>query len=131
MVLSLLYGRSPDEASAKSGNTGPYYAEFIIGPVQRVRPLVAGLRPAPVAPHGLLLVNGTYHHMFNTTLASSDIREGSQGGFHTTLTVTGPTPGTLAAAFSIMLGSSCADGQLGVVNVMSIEIARSSPISIL
>src|SRR5216684_3963368 len=71
------------------------------------------------------------HHMFNTTLASSDIRLGSQGGSHTTLTVTGPTPGTLAAAFSTMLGSSCADGQLGVVNVMSIEMARSSPISIL
>jgi hypothetical protein len=69
--------------------------------------------------------------MFNTILASSDIREGSQGGSHTTLTVTGPTPGTLAAAFSTMLGNSCADGQLGVVNVMSIVTARSSPISIL
>src|SRR6516162_6467970 len=31
------------------------------------------------------------HHIFNTTRASSDIRLGSHGGSHTTLTVTGPT----------------------------------------
>jgi hypothetical protein len=69
--------------------------------------------------------------MFKTTRASSDIRLGSHGGSHTTLTLTGPTPATLAAAFYTMLGSSCADGQLGVVSVMSMVTARSSAMSIL
>src|SRR6266566_96385 len=124
-MLLLLYSRSPDGASAK-----------IREPTRITLSISSGrpdgrLQPDAMAPCRLLLVNGTSHHMFNTTLASSDIREGSQGGSHTTLTVTGPTPGTLAAAFSTMLGSSCADGQLGVVNVMSIAIARSSPMSIL
>ena len=44
--------------------------------------------------------------MFNTTRASSDIRLGSQGGSHTTLTATGPTPATLATAFYTMVGNS-------------------------
>ena len=47
------------------------------------------------------------------------------------LTLTSPTPGTLATAFSTMIGSSCADGQFGVVSVMSTFTARSSAMSIL
>jgi len=37
--------------------------------------------------------------MFNVARASSDIRLWSQGGSHTMLTVTGPTPATLDTAF--------------------------------
>jgi hypothetical protein len=70
------------------------------------------------------------HHMLSTARASSDIRLGSQGGSHTMLTLTSPTPATLATAFSTMIGSSCAEGQLGVVSVMSTVTARSSAISI-
>ena len=47
------------------------------------------------------------------------------------LTLTSPTPATLATAFSTMTGSSCAEGQLGVVSVKSTVTARSSAISIL
>jgi hypothetical protein len=47
------------------------------------------------------------------------------------LTLTSPTPATLATAFSTMIGSSCAEGQLGVVSVMSTVTAQSSAISIL
>src|SRR5215475_3322439 len=65
--------------------------------------------------------------MFRTTRASSDMRLWSHGGSHTTLTVTGPTPATLATAFSTMDGSSCADGQFGVVSVMSTVTLRASP----
>src|SRR5215467_8918336 len=54
--------------------------------------------------------------------ASSDMRLGSQGGSHTIFTFTSPTPGTLATAFSTMVGNSCAEGQLGVVSVISIVI---------
>ena len=59
------------------------------------------------------------------------IRLGSQGGSHTMSTLTTPTPGTLATAFSTMLGNSCAEGQLGVVSVISTATARSSAMSIL
>ena len=59
------------------------------------------------------------------------MRLGSQGGSHTMLTLASRTPATLATAFSTMIGSSCADGQLGVVSVMSIVTARSSASSIL
>src|SRR5262245_66236163 len=62
--------------------------------------------------------------MLSTVRASSDIRLGSQGGSHTMSTLTGPTPGTLATAFSTMVGSSCADGQLGVVTV---EMTLTTP----
>src|SRR5262244_3481773 len=70
------------------------------------------------------------HHMLSVARASSDIRVWSQGGSQTMLTLTSPTPATLATAFSTMVGSSCADGQLGVVSVMSIVTARSSAMSI-
>src|ERR1700730_6291269 len=60
------------------------------------------------------------HHMFRTSRASSDIRLGSQGGSHTTSTLVSFTPGTLETAFSTMMGSSCAEGQLGEVSDMSI-----------
>ena len=46
-------------------------------------------------------------------------------------TVTGPTPATLDTAFSTMIGSSCADGQFGVVSVMSTVTVRSSAMSTL
>jgi len=71
------------------------------------------------------------HHILSTSRASSDIRLGSQGGSHTTVTLVSLTPGTLETAFSTMIGSSCADGQLGDVSDISIFTARSSPISIL
>src|SRR5712692_1838472 len=71
------------------------------------------------------------HHILRTERASSDIRLGSQGGSQTMLTLTSPTPATLATAFSTMEGSSCAEGQLGVVKVMSTVTARSSAMSIL
>ncbi len=48
-------------------------------------------RPERLELPGIML--RATHHMFNTTRASSDIRLGSQGGSHTTLTATGPTPG--------------------------------------
>ena len=41
-----------------------------------------------------------------------------------------PTPGTLDTAFCTIIGSSCADGQLGEVSDMSTFTVRSSPISI-
>src|SRR5215471_19047346 len=72
-----------------------------------------------------------FHHILSTARASSDMRLGSQGGSHTMLTLTSPTPGTLATAFSTMVGSSCAEGQLGVVSVISTVTARSSAMSIL
>src|SRR5215467_3553672 len=71
------------------------------------------------------------HHMFKATRASSDMRLWSQGGSQTTLTATSPTPGTLATAFSTMFGSSAADGQFGVVRVMSTVTLRSSAMSTL
>src|SRR5207244_5480620 len=71
------------------------------------------------------------HHMLSTARASSDMRLWSQGGSQTMLTLTAPTPATLATAFSTMIGSSCAEGQLGVVSVMSMVTARSSARSIL
>ncbi len=46
-------------------------------------------------------------------------------------TLTSPTPGTLATAFSTMAGSSAADGQFGVVSVMSTVTPRSSAMSTL
>ena len=64
--------------------------------------------------------------MLRTTRASSDIRLGSQGGSHTTLTSTFPTPGTVETAFSTITGSSCADGQLGEVSDMSTFTVRLS-----
>src|SRR5205085_11699616 len=71
------------------------------------------------------------HHMFNVARASSDMRLWSQGGSQTMFTLTGPTPATLDTAFSTMIGSSCADGQFGVVSVMSTVTARSSAMSTL
>src|SRR5580693_1497068 len=62
--------------------------------------------------------------MLRTTRASSDIRLGSQGGSHTTLTSTFPTPGTVETAFCTITGSSCADGQLGEVSDMSTFTVR-------
>src|SRR5271169_1793266 len=61
--------------------------------------------------------------MLRTTRASSDIRLGSQGGSQTTLTSTFPTPGSVETAFCTIIGSSCADGQLGEVSDMSFHRA--------
>jgi len=57
-----------------------------------------------------LNVSFTPHHMLSTARASSDIRLGSQGGSHTMLTLTSPTPATLATALSTMIGSSRGPG---------------------
>src|SRR3979409_31046 len=54
-----------------------------------------------------------HHHILSTRRASSDIRSGVQAGSHTRLTLTMPTPGTLATAFSTMVGNSPAAGALG------------------
>ena len=43
-----------------------------------------------------------------------------------TMTLTTPTPGTLAIAFSTMVGSSPAAGQFGVVSVIVTSTLRSS-----
>src|SRR6266567_2584134 len=61
-------------------------------------------------------LSATYH-MLSTARASSDIRLGSQGGSQTIATLASPTPATLETAFSTIVGSSCADGQFGVVSV--------------
>jgi len=53
------------------------------------------------------------HHILRTRRASSVIRSGVHGGSQTRLTLTVPTPGTLATAFSTMVGSSPAAGQFG------------------
>src|SRR6202023_1447980 len=71
------------------------------------------------------------HHMLSTARASSDIGLGSHGGSNTMWTLPARTPATLATAFSTMIGSSCAEGQLGVVSVMSTVSARSAAIALL
>src|SRR5438067_6368079 len=66
------------------------------------------------------------HHMFSTVRASSDMRLGSHGGSHTMLTLASRTPGTPATAFSTWCGISSAEGQFGVVKVISMFTMRSS-----
>jgi len=69
--------------------------------------------------------------MLSTSLASSDSRLWSHGGSQTTLHLALLTPGTLATAVSTISGSSAADGQFGVVKVMSTLTERSSSMSTL
>src|SRR6185295_5851875 len=71
------------------------------------------------------------HHIFSTRRASSVMRSGVHAGSHTILTLTWPTPGTLATAFSTICGISAADGQFGVVSVISTSTVRSSLMSTL
>ena len=60
----------------------------------------------------------THHHILRTRRASSDIRSGVQAGSHTRLTLTIPTPGTLATAFSTMVENAVASVPgVGIVNV--------------
>src|ERR1700722_20766019 len=58
----------------------------------------------------LRLIPLTHHHILRTRRASSLIRSGVQAGSHTRLTLTTPTPGTLATAFSTIVGNSPAAG---------------------
>src|SRR5262245_18680804 len=67
--------------------------------------------------------------MLSSSRAASLIRLMSQGGSNTRLTLTWPTPGTEAAAFSAQSGMSPATGQPGAVSVMSISTLRSLSIS--
>src|SRR5215475_9967935 len=60
------------------------------------------------------------HHMLRTRRASSLIRSGDQAGSQTRLILTTPTPGTLATAFSTMVGNSPAAGQFGVDILMTL-----------
>src|ERR1700686_5236451 len=71
------------------------------------------------------------HHIFSTRRASSVIRSGVQAGSQTRLTLTMPTPGTLATAFSTIVGDSPAAGQFGVVSVITTSTVRSSLMSTL
>src|ERR1700716_1899849 len=68
----------------------------------------------------------THHHILRTRRASSDMRSGVHAGSHTRLTLTTPTPGTLATAFFTMVGNSPAAGQFGVVSVIMTSTLRSS-----
>src|SRR5437764_15097079 len=73
----------------------------------------------------------TLHHILSTRRASSVIRSGVQAGSQTRLTLTTPTPGTLATAFSTICGNSPAAGQFGVVSVITTSTLRSSLMSTL
>src|SRR5690242_5782272 len=64
--------------------------------------------------------------MFSSVRASSDMRLGSHGGSHTILTLASRTPGTPATAFLICCGNSAAEGQFGLVSVISMLTVRSS-----
>src|SRR5579872_7526153 len=66
------------------------------------------------------------HHILRTRRASSDMRSGVHAGSQTRLTLTTPTPGTLATAFSTICGNSPAAGQFGVVSVITRSTERSS-----
>jgi hypothetical protein len=67
--------------------------------------------------------------MFKARRASSLMRLWSQGGSQTTSTSTSETPGTMRTASSTWAGNSCAEGQDGVVRVISTLTLPSSAIS--
>lgn len=69
------------------------------------------------------------HHMSSATLASSDMRDWSQGGSKVMLTLTPETPLTVETAFSTQPGISPATGHPGAVSVMSMATWRSSAMS--
>src|SRR6202158_2317821 len=73
----------------------------------------------------------TLHHILRTRRASSVILSRVHAGPQTRLTLTRPTPGTLATAFSTIVGNSPAAGQFGVVSVITTSTVRSSLMSTL
>src|SRR5262249_2368673 len=62
---------------------------------------------------------GVHQYMFNSSLASSLMRSGVQGGSKVMLTVTWPMPSTFSSAALTLPGISPATGQLGAVKVIS------------
>src|SRR5262249_17393093 len=132
-------GLGQNSLHARGGGFGqPHHLGFRTGRAHLdIRPdLILNKEEFPAVPKPYISIRRTQYqsepyHMLSTSRASSDMRLGSQGGSHTRLTLTSRTPGTLATAFSTMCGSSAADGQLGVVSVMSRATARSSAMSTL
>src|SRR5665213_1332132 len=74
---------------------------------------------------------GFHQNMFNSSLASSLMRSGVQGGSKVMVTVTSPMPSTSCSAAFTFSGISPATGQLGAVNVMSTATSLLSATSTL
>src|SRR5581483_1963541 len=74
---------------------------------------------------------GFHQNMFNCSLASSDISDGSQGGSNTRLTAQDLNSGTLSTASRTHSGISPATGQPGAVKVMSMTTSFWSETSTL
>src|SRR5204862_285764 len=91
-----------------------------LGQLDRLRALTAGFCGHPI-----------HHHMFRSSLASSLIRSGVQGGSKVILTVTSPMPSTNSSAALTLPGISPATVQLGAVRVMSTVTFFSSETSTL
>src|SRR6185503_16022491 len=72
-----------------------------------------------------------HQNMFSSSLASSLMRSGVQGGSKVMFTVTSPMPSTVSSAALTLPGISPATGQLGAVRVMSTATSLLSATSTL
>src|SRR5262249_47538185 len=74
---------------------------------------------------------GIHQYMFNSSLASSLMRSGVQGGSKVMFTVTCPMPSTFSSAALTLPGISPATGQFGAVKVISTATSLLSATSTL